>query len=96
MLKIQLIIHHNFYTSFRIHVVYDTNCSMLKSLKNANAQQRAAVYEYEQILLKAYQEVTNQLSSIENLSKSYELKKQQVTSLTESINFQSTLSTYYS
>jgi len=54
--------------------------------KNANAQQTAAVYEYEQTLLKAYQEVTNQLSNIENLHESYELKKQQVASLTESIS----------
>lgn len=54
--------------------------------ENANAQQTAAVYEYEQTLLNAYQEVTNQLSNIENLNKSYDLKKQQVASLTESIS----------
>lgn len=52
---------------------------------NANAKQIQAVYNYEQTILKAYIDVANQLSKINNLESSYELKKQQVDALTESI-----------
>jgi len=52
---------------------------------SANSMQIQAMYEYEQTLLKAYIEVANQISKIDNLSKSYELKAKQVEALSESI-----------
>lgn len=51
---------------------------------SANSKQIQSMYEYEQTLLKAYVEVANQLSNMDNLSKSYALKEQQVQALTES------------
>lgn len=53
---------------------------------NANARQLQAVYNYERAILNAYLEVYTQLSNIENLGKSYDLKSQQVDALTRSIN----------
>lgn len=54
--------------------------------KNANAKQIQAVYDYEKTILNAYIEVVNELSNIDNLKKSYDLKEDQVEALTESIN----------
>ncbi len=53
--------------------------------KNANAKQVQAAYEYEQTIINAYAEVANQMSNIDNLDKSYQLKRQQVDSLVKSI-----------
>ncbi len=53
---------------------------------SANAKQIQAVYEYERTVLNAYIEVVNQLSTIENLKRSYQLKAQQVQALNESID----------
>jgi len=53
---------------------------------SANSRQIQAVYNYERTILNAYTEVTNQLSNISNLKKSYDLKSKQVDALTESIN----------
>lgn len=53
---------------------------------SANAKQIQAIYNYERTLLNAYIEVANQLSKINNLGKSYDLKSQQVEALTQSIN----------
>ena len=53
--------------------------------KTASAKQIQSVYEYEQTILKAYTEVINQLSKIENLQNSFRLKNDQVTALNESI-----------
>ncbi|PNQ75125.1 RND transporter [Hanstruepera neustonica] len=53
---------------------------------NANARQVQAVFEYEKTILNAYIEVANELSNIENLQKSYNLKDQQVEALTKSID----------
>lgn len=58
---------------------------------NANAKQVQAVYSYEQAILKAYIEVYNQLSNIDNLKKSYDLRKKQVRALTESIDISNDL-----
>lgn len=58
---------------------------------NANAKQIQAVYNYERTILNAYLEVQNQLSSINNLASSYELKEQQVQALTESVDISNTL-----
>lgn len=52
---------------------------------NAGARQVEAAYEYEQRILNAYQEVATQLSNIQNLAGSFDLKTQQVESLTKSI-----------
>ncbi|WP_316839000.1 efflux transporter outer membrane subunit [Pedobacter gandavensis] len=51
----------------------------------ANARQLQAMYNYERSILNAYLEVSNQLSKIGNLDKSYELKSQQVDALNKSI-----------
>lgn len=52
---------------------------------SANAKQLQAMYNYERIILNAYLEVSNQLSKISNLEKSYGLKSQQVNALNRSI-----------
>jgi outer membrane protein, multidrug efflux system len=54
--------------------------------KNANARQIQAAYEYEQSIIKAYTEVENQISNIDNLDKNYELKRKQVDALVQSID----------
>lgn len=53
---------------------------------SANAKQVQAVYNYERSILNAYIEVANQLSNIDNLKRSYDLKTKQVQALTESID----------
>lgn len=52
---------------------------------SASAKQVQAVYNYERTVLNAYIEVSNQLSRINNLEKSYGLKSRQVEALTQSI-----------
>lgn len=54
--------------------------------KNANARQIQAAYDYEQAIINAYGEVSNQLSNIDNLEKNYQLKTAQVESLTQSVD----------
>ncbi len=44
------------------------------------------MYNYERTILNAYLEVSNQLSGISNLEKSYDLKSKQVNALTKSID----------
>lgn len=58
---------------------------------SANAKQLQAIFEYEKTILSAYLEVTNQLSKIENLNKSYEFKSKEVDALNESIKISNTL-----
>ena len=58
---------------------------------SANAKQVQAVYNYERTILSAYIEVANQLSNIDNLEKSYDLKAQEVEALTQSIEISNTL-----
>ncbi|MET0945159.1 MAG: TolC family protein [Flavobacterium sp.] len=53
---------------------------------SANARQRQALYNYDKTILNAYLEVSNQLSKIDNLQKSYDLKSQQVDALNTSID----------
>lgn len=52
---------------------------------SANAMQIQAVFKYEQTVLDAFTEVTNQLAMLENLTKSYGLQSQQVERLKRSI-----------
>jgi outer membrane protein, multidrug efflux system len=60
--------------------------AIIAQYKNANAYQIQAAYEYEQKIINAYVEVANQLANIDNLDKSYQLKKKQADILTESID----------
>jgi len=53
---------------------------------SANARQLQALFNYEKTILNAYLEVSNQLSKIDNLGKSYDLKSQQVAALNRSID----------
>jgi outer membrane protein TolC len=53
--------------------------------KSANARQLQALYNYERTVLNAYLEVATQLSKIENLQQSFNLKTQQVDALNRSI-----------
>ncbi|MFB3387949.1 TolC family protein [Flavobacterium sp. LAR06] len=53
---------------------------------SANARQLQALYNYDKTILNAYLEVSNQLSKIDNLQKSYDLKSQQVDALNTSID----------
>ncbi len=57
----------------------------------ANAKQLQAVFDYEKTILNGYIEVANQMSNINNLQKSYDLKNQQVKALTESIEISNAL-----
>ncbi|MGQ9863700.1 MAG: TolC family protein [Bacteroidia bacterium] len=52
---------------------------------SAIARQNQAAYEYEQKVLQAYQEVSSQLTRLVNLQQIYDLKKQQVETLKQSI-----------
>jgi len=60
--------------------------AIIAEYKNANAKQIKAAYEYEQSIIKAYTEVSNQISNIDNLDKNYQLKKKQVDYLVQSID----------
>ena len=57
----------------------------------ANARQLQAVYDYERTVLHAYVEVVNQLSNIQNLRSSYDLRAQQVDALSSSITISTNL-----
>ncbi|MBW4361528.1 TolC family protein [Flavobacterium taihuense] len=52
----------------------------------ANARQLQALYNYERTILNAYLEVSTQLSKINNLEKSYDLKSQEVVAMNRSID----------
>lgn len=54
--------------------------------KNANATQIQAAYDYEQTIINAYGEVSNQVSNIDNLQKNYQLKSAQVDAMTQSVD----------
>ena len=58
---------------------------------SANSKQVQAVYNYERTILRAHIEVANQLSNINNLKRSYDLKSKQVQALTESIDISTIL-----
>jgi multidrug efflux system outer membrane protein len=63
------------------------NRSAIKAEFNkAKAYQIEAMYEYQKAILDGYTEVSNELSNINNLEKSYNLKLQQVEVLTKSID----------
>lgn len=58
---------------------------------SANARQLQTLYDYERTVLNAYVEVVNQISNVNNLRSSYELREQQVNALNSSINISSNL-----
>lgn len=58
---------------------------------SANSKQVQAVYDYERTILNAYVQVANQLSNINNLEKSYNLKSSQVDALSQSVNISNDL-----
>ncbi|MFN8349788.1 MAG: efflux transporter outer membrane subunit [Spirosomataceae bacterium] len=58
---------------------------------NANAKQIQAIYNYEKTVLNAYIEVVNQLSNMDNLGKSFELKANEVQALNQSITISNNL-----
>lgn len=60
--------------------------AIMAEYKNANARQIQAAYEYEKSIIKAYTEVVNQISNIDNLDKNYQLKTSQVEALAKSID----------
>lgn len=60
---------------------------------NANAGQIKTVYNYEQTILNAHIEVVNQLSKMDNYTKSYETKAKEVDILTQSITISNNLFT---
>lgn len=55
------------------------------SYYSANAKQLQAIYNYERTILNAYVEVVNQVSKMDNLEKSYDLKSREVEALTQSV-----------
>lgn len=59
--------------------------------RTANALQIQAVLHYEQTLLQAFTDVANQLASIDNLQRSYELREKQVDALTRGVETSSLL-----
>jgi len=59
--------------------------------KNANARQIEAVYHYERSILNAHIEVLNQLSKMENYSKSHATKIKEVDILSQSIGISNSL-----
>lgn len=58
---------------------------------SANAKQLQAIFNYEQTILNAYVEVVNQLSKMDNLKNSFELKSQEVAALNKSIELSNSL-----
>ncbi len=58
---------------------------------SANNKQIEAVYNYEQIFINAFLEVTNQLSAVQNLKQVYELKTQQTKALSDSFEISNLL-----
>lgn len=58
---------------------------------SANAHQLQAVFNYEQSILNAYCDVLNQVSKIDNFSKSYDIKQKEVAILGQSIHIANNL-----
>ena len=70
------------------------NKNAIKAIyQNANEKQVISAYNYERSILTAYVEVVNQLSKMENYSKSYVIKSKEVDILTQSIDISNKLFT---
>ncbi len=57
----------------------------------ANARQLQTIYNYQRVILNAFTEVINRVTTVENYSKSIEIKKQQLKSLEGSVEVASNL-----
>jgi len=53
--------------------------------QNANARQLQALYQYQEVILRAFNEVYNSLSRVRRYATSIEIKKEQVTALEQSV-----------
>ena len=53
----------------------------------ANARQLQAIYNYQRVILDAFTQVINRVTSVENYSRSVELKKQQMKTLESAVQF---------
>ncbi|MDF9392294.1 MULTISPECIES: TolC family protein [Methylococcus] len=60
--------------------------AIIANFKTANVKQVQSAFEYEKSIINAYVEVLNQISNIENMRKSFNLKKNQVDHLVKSID----------
>lgn len=60
--------------------------ALIAEYNNANARQKTSLYEYQNRLLNGYFEVSNQISNIENLQKTYEFKNKEVNTLKNAID----------
>jgi NodT family efflux transporter outer membrane factor (OMF) lipoprotein len=60
--------------------------AIIANFKNANLKQVEAAYDYEQKIIKAYVEVANQVANMDNMKKSFDIKKNQVEYLTKAID----------
>lgn len=65
--------------------------AVVAAYKSSRSRQIQAVYKYEQTILNAYTEVLNQLSGIDNYSKSFDTKAGEVDILTQSITISDNL-----
>ena len=68
--------------------------AIIAEYKNASAGQIQAAYEYEQTIIRAYDEVSTHIASLDNLDKNYQLKNSQVNALNESIDVANQLFKY--
>lgn len=59
--------------------------------QSANAKQLQALYHYQEVILRAFNEVYNRLSRVRRYAKSVEIKKEQVTALEQSVQAASDL-----
>ncbi|NVK04321.1 MAG: TolC family protein [Flavobacteriia bacterium] len=65
--------------------------ALTAEIYNADAEQRIAVLEYDQAVLRAFTEVNTQLSGIQNISASLDLQSQEVAALTSSVEISTNL-----
>ncbi len=54
---------------------------------SANARQLQAIYNYQRVILNAFTQVINRVTTVENYSKSIEIKKQQLKTLDAAVQF---------
>ena len=53
----------------------------------ANARQLQAIYKYQRVILEAFTQVINRMTTVENYSKSIEIKRQQLKTLEAAVQF---------
>ncbi len=65
--------------------------AIVAAYKSANARQLQAVIDYEQTLLQAYLDVSNQLARMRNFTRSFEVKQEEVGILVQSVSIANSL-----